>query len=275
MYKGIDISAYQHSEPINWDLVASSGVRFVIEKITEGTNYINPYFDDDYVQAREHNIAYDAYVFWHPGESLKNQLGFARNHLIGTHAVPELDLELIEGHSWPELRSQAIAYLRDEPTALFYSNEYFLTCLDYLYWPEDVRVNRLWLSLPQSSDPSDLPYNPLIWQWSWSGIVPGIADNVDMDWFIDESKFNSWAKLEAPTSPTPIHLTNKDDIMYTCRLEGTDGPRYAILANTTPGEVPVIKKEIDSEELATALAHIGVEDIVLPESEFNAIATVK
>ena len=117
MRQGIDISGWQHETPINWNWVKDDNIKFVIEKITEGVTYANPYFTEDYESAKARGIVYNAYVFWHPSDSYSQQLGFVRNHLVDTKATPELDLELIEGQSWSELATQAQEYLRSEPNA--------------------------------------------------------------------------------------------------------------------------------------------------------------
>lgn len=283
MYKGMDISGWNHTHPIYWKLIAGQDIKFVIEKITEGVTYSNPYFKDDYDSALAQGIVYDAYVFWHPSDSLSQQLGFARSHLVGTTAVPELDLELINNKSWPQLTEQAIAYLRAEPNSLLYANINFLTNMNYPTWPKDVRTNRLWLADQSVTNVHNLPYSPLIWQYSSTGKVAGISGNVDLNYFIDESIFHLWTNhflpTQYPATPVPsipsTPTPSKESDMYVVKAINTKGPWYLVFANPNSGEVALVKKPIQSPEALTAAAHIGVPiHSELSLEDLNSIATI-
>jgi GH25 family lysozyme M1 (1,4-beta-N-acetylmuramidase) len=66
--RGMDISAYQHGRaPINWALLAREGVRFVSIKVSEGTYYLNPYYQSDARAAAAAGLWVMPYVFANPG----------------------------------------------------------------------------------------------------------------------------------------------------------------------------------------------------------------
>ncbi|KAH9071025.1 glycoside hydrolase family 25 protein [Lactarius deliciosus] len=64
---GIDVSNWQGT--LNWATIKSQGVQFAYIKATEGTTYIDPYFDHNYVGATNNGIIRGAYHFAHPGSS--------------------------------------------------------------------------------------------------------------------------------------------------------------------------------------------------------------
>ncbi|KAH9035935.1 glycoside hydrolase superfamily [Lactarius pseudohatsudake] len=64
---GIDVSNWQGT--LNWATIKSQGVQFAYMKATEGTTYIDPYFDHNYVGATNNGIIRGAYHFAHPGSS--------------------------------------------------------------------------------------------------------------------------------------------------------------------------------------------------------------
>jgi GH25 family lysozyme M1 (1,4-beta-N-acetylmuramidase) len=68
--RGMDISAYQHAGvPIDWALLARQGVRFVGVKVSEGTYYLNPYYQPDARAAAAAGLRVMPYVFANPGRS--------------------------------------------------------------------------------------------------------------------------------------------------------------------------------------------------------------
>jgi lysozyme len=70
--RGLDISSYQHGKgrmPINWQLLARNGVRFVAVKVSEGTYYRNPYYPSDVQAAAAAGLAVLPYVFANPARA--------------------------------------------------------------------------------------------------------------------------------------------------------------------------------------------------------------
>jgi GH25 family lysozyme M1 (1,4-beta-N-acetylmuramidase) len=65
---GIDVSSHDHSRgrSIDWAAQARSGVLFAYVKATEGTGYVNPYFESDYRAASRYGLYVGAYAFGRP-----------------------------------------------------------------------------------------------------------------------------------------------------------------------------------------------------------------
>jgi GH25 family lysozyme M1 (1,4-beta-N-acetylmuramidase) len=99
---GIDVSSHDHANgaTVNWASQRAAGDEFAFVKATEGTSYVNPYFDQDYHGAKDNGLYAGAYAFGRP--DLGNPTGQANyfvDHLQwatdGRTLPPFLDLE------WP------------------------------------------------------------------------------------------------------------------------------------------------------------------------------
>ena len=61
LYEGIDVSEWQGE--IDFEEVARSGIEVVYIRVSEGTNYIDPYFKENYNEAKENGIKVGFYHF--------------------------------------------------------------------------------------------------------------------------------------------------------------------------------------------------------------------
>ena len=61
IYNGIDVSAWQNE--IDFSKVKSEGIKIVYIKSSEGTTYIDPYFERNYQKAKENGLLIGAYHF--------------------------------------------------------------------------------------------------------------------------------------------------------------------------------------------------------------------
>jgi GH25 family lysozyme M1 (1,4-beta-N-acetylmuramidase) len=99
--RGIDVSSHDHTlGPIDWWAVAADGNKFAYIKATEGSSYINPYFDADYRAAKAAGLLTGAYHFGRPDR--RDPIGEANFFIDNAQwmkdaqtLVPFLDLE------WP------------------------------------------------------------------------------------------------------------------------------------------------------------------------------
>jgi len=69
--KGVDISSYQGD--IDWNILAGQDIQFAFIKATEGSSYIDPYFQSNYVEAEKTNLRIGAYHFFSYDSSGKTQ----------------------------------------------------------------------------------------------------------------------------------------------------------------------------------------------------------
>ena len=96
--RGIDVSRYQ--ENIDWERLRNANVqgnplRFVFIKATEGTDIIDPCFNENFYQAKQNDIVRGAYHFFSPTSDARRQARFflRQVHLEAGDLPPVLDVE--------------------------------------------------------------------------------------------------------------------------------------------------------------------------------------
>ena len=60
--RGVDVSSYQGE--INWDMLSEQDISFAFIKATEGSNYVDEYFKNNYKEALKSNLRIGAYHFF-------------------------------------------------------------------------------------------------------------------------------------------------------------------------------------------------------------------
>ena len=180
----IDVSSVQHPHnvAIDWKAVASSGVKAVMVKATEGATYVNPWLVRDAEGAEAAGLWVGFYHFAHPSLSAPQAQIDAFIRAIGplAHQIGlALDIEEQEGLSWPELASWSHTFLTALRThtswPILYSDRSWLEEM-----PGAPFGGRLWLASP-GVHPTTRPY---AWQMG-TATVPGIARLVDVGQLYD------------------------------------------------------------------------------------------
>ncbi|MBT4002936.1 MAG: hypothetical protein HOF10_06435, partial [Chloroflexi bacterium] len=92
---GIDVSAYK--ENIDWQKVKDSGVAYTFIKATEGTTYLDKYFDNNWSGARRAGVIRGAYHFFIPNidpvEQANHYLDVVGDILHKSDLPPVIDIE--------------------------------------------------------------------------------------------------------------------------------------------------------------------------------------
>ncbi len=95
---GIDIS--HHQGEINWEklrnaTIANSPIRFIFIKATEGIDFLDENFNDNFYQAKDNNFIRGAYHYFSPAKSAKEQANYylKQVHLEEGDLPPVLDFE--------------------------------------------------------------------------------------------------------------------------------------------------------------------------------------
>jgi len=201
---GIDIASYQHpgGAPIDWRAVAASGQSFVVVKATEN-GYTNPYLSGDVSGARAAGLATGAYAFARPSSSAIAQADGLAAAIRGLSLTlsPVLDLEDSGGLSPGELVAWTHAFLDRFATdtgltAMIYSGPSFWSgamggdtgFTNYPLW--EAHYTAAASPAPMGGWPSYL-----IWQYSSTGSIPGIA-SAD----VDHNRFNGTRSQLATTN---------------------------------------------------------------------------
>lgn len=184
---GIDVSHYQGS--INWSSVKASGVVFAFAKATEGSTYTDPNFSTNWPRMKSAGLVRGAYHYGRPGTDAVAQARHFVNVVNPTSGDLQmvLDLETTDGRSpaqvwaWTQAFIAEIKRLTGRP-GIIYTGYYFWR--DNVGNPSNNLDCPLWIASynPAPTVPSAWPYWTF-WQYTSSGSVPGIAGNVDLDYF--------------------------------------------------------------------------------------------
>ena len=82
-YPGIDVSGWQGR--INYAQVKQAGIEIVYMKASEGTNFVDPYFNENYEQAKANNlkVGFYHYVTARTTEEARNEAQFFISVIAG------------------------------------------------------------------------------------------------------------------------------------------------------------------------------------------------
>jgi lysozyme len=197
---GLDVSYWDAG--IDWPKVRATGQRFTFVKATEGENYTDPTFDDNWIGAKAAGLLRGAYHFFRcnadPAKQATRFLGALEAMGDTGELPPVIDLETNDGQTTAKVVSRVKAWLDLVEAAcgkrpIIYSGPYFLQ--DHFSelgggppaWAKDYP---LWIAqYPHTYVPGSQPILPRgwfawkFWQFSDKGQVNGINARVDMNVF--------------------------------------------------------------------------------------------
>ncbi|MEY2439031.1 MAG: lysozyme [Verrucomicrobiota bacterium] len=182
--RGIDIS--HHQREIQWALVQPSEIHFVYVKATEGANFKDDRFSENWTGAGARGILRGAYHFFILGTSGRLQaVNFIATVPAEPNALPPaIDLEF-SGYnrnlrpSSEEFQRELAAFW-DAVAAHYGKPPVVYTTADFLkQYLAEMPLERLWIREVISR-----PREPwMLWQYSARGTVPGISTFVDLNVF--------------------------------------------------------------------------------------------
>lgn len=131
LYKGIDVSAWQNE--IDFEKVKNDGIKIVYIKSSEGTDYIDPYFERNYQKARENGFYIGVYHYVRARNNYQaiNEADFFASVIENKEIDCKLamDFESFGNLSKEEINSIALTFLErlkriTNKEVLVYSNTY-------------------------------------------------------------------------------------------------------------------------------------------------------
>ena len=202
MLHGIDVSHYQ--ETIDWPKVKASGVSFAIIKVSEGTDFVDPMFEENFRGAVNAGVVPGTYHFFLPGLDALLQAAHYLSVLkdvVGTAPCLPACIDLETAGATKTVMNTAVRNFMQElqrqqgrPGLIYTSPGFWST-----YLPAPVLVqNRLktadvewaveyplWLAHYTTGWPSQVyPWAGWrFWQYSSAGKVAGVPTRVDLDLF--------------------------------------------------------------------------------------------
>jgi lysozyme len=190
--RGVDIS--NHQGAVNWPLVASGKIAFAYLKATEGGDFKDQRFAENWKKAAASGVLRGAYHFFRFGTPGRTQ---AENFIAAVPRDPSALPPAVDLEFWGNAKSRpGVAEFRVELDDLLkrlrnrYGKEPVIYTSSEFYHPylKGYPLKRLWirdtLAAPRLSDAC--PW--LIWQFTDKGRVRGIRGNVDLDAFSGDSR---------------------------------------------------------------------------------------
>ena len=182
---GIDVSSYQ--KEINWEKVANNNIQFCFLKATEGRDFVDKRYKENYLGARENGIFIGAYHFFRFASSGKEQ---AKN-FINNVAIDQLDFPPVldvERHGnyftfskVTEIRKEISAFLKEIEDKYAISPIIYTNIEGYEKYIKGYFDNyQIWICRICNEPQTD---HWTFWQYSHKGKVNGIETDVDLNTF--------------------------------------------------------------------------------------------
>lgn len=234
IYEGIDVSAWQGD--IDFTQVKQSGIQIVYIKSSEGFSFVDPYFEQNYTNAKNSGlkVGFYHYVTARNTSDAISQAKFFVSTIAGKNPDCKLamDFESFGDLDLSEINQIALTFMQTVQNIsgkdmLIYSDEYNANNTFY----SSLALYPLWVAQYEVSSPtvSNNWDSWAGWQYSDQGEVPGISSYVDRDKFTDAIFLSDTS--EVPT--TSPDNTNKESFITITIQYGDTLSELAIEYNTT------------------------------------------
>ena len=210
---GLDMSHYQGLN-IDWQKMVSAGVKFIIHKTTEGTNYKDDRFDTNYKNAKKYGLKVGAYHFLRPGNVDAQYQWFTRN-LVGRvfEILPAIDVEVSGiSQSFVDTFGKKLEnFIAQNPSIFpFYSQTYphpmiytNVSLGNSIFTSASMSRYPLWLATRQTTNPTI----PKTWKTKglsvWQDAVVG-GKQYGISGNVDHNYWGTFLPFPEDTPPTPV-----------------------------------------------------------------------
>ncbi|WP_406720317.1 GH25 family lysozyme [Thioclava litoralis] len=189
---GIDAARYQGL--VDWRRARSSGIRFAWLKATEGGDYIDPGYGLNAKSARSAGVAVGAYHFYYFCRTPQEQARWYINRVkrVSGDLPPVLDIEWNHQSKTcrrfpnPETVRAEMRTFLDIVTAHYGTRPVIYTTVDFWHDNDLERLGNYDFWLRSVADHPRDRYPGVrwtFWQYTGTGIVPGIGGTVDLNAF--------------------------------------------------------------------------------------------
>lgn len=227
IYNGIDVSSWQRN--IDFAAVKASGIDVVYIKSSEGNRSTDPYFRQNYNNAKANGlkVGFYHYVTARSVQEGINQAKFFASVISGTDPDCKLamDFESFGSLSNSEINAIALAFIQTLESvtgkeALVYSNTYTARSI----FSSELSRYPLWVAQYGVSQPSSNgKWNSWVgWQYTDQGSVNGISGYVDKDQYTEGIFLSNKGEIPSPTpTPDPTPTPGGETIRYTIQYGDT------------------------------------------------------
>lgn len=264
IYQGIDVSSWQRN--IDFSAVKRSGIDVVYIKSSEGSSYIDPYFETNYQNAKANGlkVGFYHYVTARTVEQARNQATFFANVVKGKEPDCRLamDFESFGNLSVSEINEISKVFLETVESltnseVVIYSNAYSARAI----LGQELTKYPLWVANYGVSAPgSNGKWDSWVgWQYTSTGRVNGISGNVDRDQFTNDIFMSYKTTLPDPGITAPEETENT--IVYTVK-RGDTLSHIALRYGTTVSQI-------------VTLNNIKNPDLIYPGERFTIYTNSK
>lgn len=183
--KGIDVS--KHQGEIDWDKVKASGqVDFAMLRAGYGKEYsqIDPQFERNYSECKRLGIPCGAYWYSYAttAAEAKQEAAVCLSALSGKQFEYPIAFDIEEEKSLQNADALCQAFCGALESAGYYAMIYSYKSALQTYFSDAVKKKYdTWLAHVNVQQ-SDYSGNYGLWQYSWTGSMPGISGDVDLDY---------------------------------------------------------------------------------------------
>lgn len=203
IYDGIDVSEFQGY--INYEEVKNAGIEVVYIRSSEGTQFVDPYFRNNYNKAKSEGlkVGFYHYVTSKTPEEAVFEADFFASVIEGTSpdCLLAMDFENFDGLNSFQVNQIAETFLRrleqvTNKKAIVYSDAYNAGNV----FNSNVAEYPLWIAQYGVEQP-ELDVNWDVWtgfQYSDTGIINGINGYVDLDKYTEDIFLDDTSTIDIP-----------------------------------------------------------------------------
>jgi len=206
LYNGIDVSEWQGE--IDFSKVANSGIEIVYIRASEGTNYIDPYFRENYEEAKANGLrtGFYHYLTARNEEEARAEAEFFVAYIKGTEPACKLamDFEVFDNLSTEEVNEISEVFLQTVQNlsgkeCVIYSDAYNAR---EVFNRELAEKYAIWVADYFVEEPEDNgKWSTWVgFQFTDRGRINGIDGNVDRDYFTNGILLNDTSKIPEDTT---------------------------------------------------------------------------
>lgn len=241
IYQGIDVSGYQGN--IDFNKVKKAGIEIVYMKSSEGADYIDSKFEQNYERAKKSGlkVGFYHYVTARTTQQAEREAKFFAS--VISKKAPDcrlaMDFESFGDLSRDEINRIGLTFLRtvEKLTGkemVVYSNAYAASYI----WKEEIAKYPLWIAQYEVNEPenNETWVNWVGWQYTDAGRVNGISTYVDRNKFTKGIFMSETTELPENEKPNP----DEEESTKTKKIKikwGDTLSQLAIKYNTTVEEL--------------------------------------
>lgn len=263
LYQGIDVSGWQGT--INYAEVKNAGIEIVYMKASEGTGFVDPYFNQNYENAKANGLKVGFYHYV-TARSIEDAIKEARFFVsVISGKVPDcrlaMDFESFGNLSPSEITQIGLTFMQtvenlSKKQMVIYSDT---SNASYRFGGELTNYP-LWVAQYEVNEPTpNGNWNTWVgWQYTDAGEIPGISGYVDRDKFTKEIFLNDNSEIPLPDN------NNKPVAGGTIAItiqRGDNLTELAIKYNTT------VARLVELNNIANPNLIFAGETLIVPSGE--------